>query len=289
MLRSYIELLKLRIGLLLALTAAAGYVAVAADIQAGPLIILTIAMFLCSSGSSVFNHFYDRDIDRLMDRTRCRPLAAGSLGEPTKTLWLAGALLVFGLVLALTALNWIVMLHLALGTFVYMVVYTVWLKRRHCMNIVVGGAAGSFPVLAGAAAADPSVWFLPVLMAVTLFLWTPSHFWALAMIIKDDYAKAGVPMLPVQVGNSRCAKYMMINTILLVVSSALPFLFDELGLIYALAITLLGSRFLWLNWKLILDPSRDRARVTFLFSMTYLAGIFLAIVLDKKILSPSLW
>ena len=282
-LRRYIELLKLRIGVLLAITAMAGYFAVAETVQWGPLLAVVVAMLLCSSGSSVFNHFYDRDIDQKMERTRNRPLASGAMQDPTQALWLAGGLLIAGCALAAVALNWIVALHLALGAFTYMVVYTVWLKRRHWMNIVIGGAAGSFPVLAGAAAADPTAFTLPMLMAITLFLWTPSHFWALAMMIKDDYAKAGVPMLPVLVGDAKCAKYMMVNTVLLVVSAALPVAFGELGLVYLVISSALGFWFLWLNWKLVLDPSKALARKIFFSSMSYLAIVFVAIVLDRNL------
>lgn len=282
----YIELLKLRIGVLLAITAMAGYFAVAETVQWGSLVLVVVAMMLCSSGSSVFNHFYDRDIDQKMARTRNRPLASGAMQDPTNALWLAGGLIVTGCALAALALNWVVALHLALGAFVYMVVYTVWLKRRHWMNIVIGGAAGSFPVLAGAAAADPSAFTLPMLMAITLFLWTPSHFWALAMMIKDDYAKAGVPMLPVMVGDATCARYMMVNTVLLVISAALPVAFGALGLIYLVVSTVLSLRFVWLNWKLVQEPTKVWARTIFFFSMSYLAGIFVAIVLDRNISLP---
>lgn len=284
--RRYIELLKLRIGVLLAITAMAGYFAVAETVQWVPLVLVVVAMMLCSAGSSVFNHFYDRDIDRKMERTKNRPIASGAMADPTQALWLAGGLIFAGCALAASTLNWIVALHLALGAFVYMVVYTVWLKRRHWMNIVVGGAAGSFPVLAGAAAADPSAFTLPMLMAITLFLWTPSHFWALAMMIKDDYAKAGVPMLPVLVGDAKCARYMMVNTILLVGSAALPVAFGALGLMYFVISSALGLRFLWLNWKLVQDPSRELARKTFFFSMSYLAGVFVAVVIDRNITLP---
>ncbi len=284
--RRYIELLKLRIGVLLTITAMAGYFAVAETVQWGALIAVMAAMMLCASGSSVFNHFYDRDIDRKMSRTQNRPLASGDLKHPSIALWMAGGLLIAGCALAAAALNWIVAAHLALGAFTYMVIYTIWLKRRHWMNIVIGGAAGSFPVLAGAAAADPTAFTLPMLMAITLFLWTPSHFWALAMMIKDDYARAGVPMLPVLVGDKKCAQYMMVNTVLLVASAALPTLFGELGLLYFAVSTLLGGWFLWLNWRLVKEPTKAWARKTFFFSMNYLAGIFIAIVIDRNVTLP---
>ncbi len=284
--RSYIELMKLRIGFLIAVSAMAGYAAVATHVDAWQLAVLFVAMVLGSAGSSVFNHFYDRDIDRLMARTAGRPLAAGLMNDPRNALWFAGALLLAGCVLALLAFNWVVATHLFLGAFVYGIVYTVWLKRLHWTNIIIGGAAGSFAVLAGAAAVDPNIWLLPTLMAITLFLWTPSHFWSLAILIKDDYAKAGVPMLPVIAGDAVCAKWILGNTVLLVISALLPVLFGELGLLYAVISSGFGLRFLWLNVKLVQDPSRDLARRNFLFSMQYLAGVFLAVVIDKHVTLP---
>src|SRR5581483_9618944 len=217
--------MKLRIGFLIAVTAMAGYAAIAHHVDAGKLAVLFLAMLLGSSGSAVFNQFYDRDIDRLMPRTANRPLAAQTMGDPRHVLWFAAALLIAGALIAVLAFNWLVALHLLLGAFVYGIVYTVWLKRRHWTNIIIGGAAGSFAVLAGAAAVDPHIWLLPMLMAITLFLWTPSHFWALAIMIKDDYAKAGVPMLPVVAGDRACAQWIFGNTLLLVLSGLLPVLF----------------------------------------------------------------
>lgn len=280
-LKSYLELCKPRIGFLIAITAMAGYAALAKDVDAGQLAVLFVAMLLGSFGSAVFNQYWDRDIDRLMPRTAARPLAAGSLGDPTHTVWLALALVLAGCVIALLAFNWLVATHLALGAFVYGIVYTIWLKRRHWTNIVIGGAAGSFAVLAGAAAVDPTQWLLPWLMAITLFLWTPSHFWALAILIKDDYAKAGVPMLPVVKGDAACARWIFGNTAALVVSALLPWVFGELGAVYGLISLGFGLRFLWLNWLLVKDPSRELAKRNFLFSMQYLAGVFLAIVIDR--------
>jgi protoheme IX farnesyltransferase len=281
--RSYIELMKLRIGFLIALSAMAGYAAVARHVDARQLGVLFIAMLLGSSGSAVFNQFYDRDIDGLMPRTAQRPLVVGTVADARHALWFAGVLLVSGCALALLAFNWVVAVHLFLGAFVYGIVYTVWLKRRHWTNIIIGGAAGSFAVLGGAAAVDPNLWLLPALMAITLFLWTPSHFWSLAILIKDDYAKAGVPMLPVVAGNAVCAKWILANTVALVGSALLPVAFGELGWLYGVISTAFGLRFLWLNVKLVRDPSPVWARRNFLFSMQYLAGVFLAVVIDKHV------
>lgn len=282
-LRSTLELFKLRIGFMIALTAMVGYAAVADDISVRHLLVLGLAMLLGSASSSVFNHFYDRDIDRLMVRTRARPLASGAMGNPAVALWLAGGLLVAGLWLAAGSFNWAVALHLFLGAFVYGIVYTVWLKRRTWLNIVIGGAAGSFALLAGAAAVDPGIWLLPALMAVTLFLWTPSHFWALAILLKDDYARAGVPMLPVLVGEARCARWILVNTVALVASAALPWGLGELGWLYGVLATAAGLHFLWLNVKLCRDPGPAMARRTFLGSMQYLGAVFLAVILDKHL------
>jgi protoheme IX farnesyltransferase len=282
-LRAYIQLCKPRIGFLIAVTAMAGYAAVAKDVDAAQLAVLFVAMLLGSFGSAVFNQYYDRDIDKLMPRTSTRPLAAGELGDPTHTIWLALSLVIAGCVLALLAFNWLVATHLALGAFVYGIVYTIWLKRKHWTNIIIGGAAGSFAVLAGAAAVDPNQWLLPWLMAITLFLWTPSHFWALAILIKDDYAAAGVPMLPVVKGDAACAKWIFGNTLALVISALLPWTLGELGAVYGVISLAFGAWFLWLNWLLMKDPSRDMARRNFLFSMQYLAGVFLAIVIDRHV------
>lgn len=282
-LRGYLELLKLRIGFMIALTAMVGYAAMAQTIDVTSLVTLGLAMVLGSASSSVFNHYYDRDIDRLMARTAQRPLASGAMKNPYVALWLAGFLLIAGLSLAAGSFNWAVAVHLFIGAFIYGIVYTVWLKRRTWMNIVIGGAAGSFAVMAGAAAVDPTEWLLPTLMAVTLFLWTPSHFWALAILLKDDYASAGVPMLPVLIGEKRCAKWILANSVLLVGSAALPWMMGELGWLYGSLTLLVGARFLWLSVKLCREPTAYWARRTFLGSMQYLAGVFLAVILDKHL------
>lgn len=278
--RDYVQLMKLRIGAMIALTAVMGYAAVADEIRLPQIGLLVVAMLLGSASSAVFNHFYDRDIDRLMARTASRPLASGAMSHPSAVLSFAAVLLALGLGVAAVSFNMVVALHLFLGAFIYGVVYTVWLKRRTWLNIVIGGAAGSFAVLAGAAAVDPGIWLLPMLLAVTLFLWTPSHFWALAILLREDYRQAGVPMLPVLVGDEKTAKAIFVNSVLLVGSSLLPWALGELGAIYGVGASLLGAGLLWANWKLLQDPSRLWARRNFLASMPYLMGLFIAILAD---------
>lgn len=278
--RSYVELMKLRIGMMVALMALMGYVAVADHVQPVQMAVLALAMLLGSASSSVFNHFYDRDIDRLMTRTARRPLASGQTDNPTHVLWLAAALLAAGCGIALAAFNLLVAVHLFMGAFFYAIVYTVWLKRRTWLNIVIGGAAGSFAVLAGGAAVDPSRWLLPFLLSITLFLWTPSHFWSLAILLKDDYARARVPMLPVVKGEAATARAILYNSLALVASSLLPVAFGKLGWIYGAGALGFGARFLWSNWQLVREPNRDWARRNFLGSMVYLVGLFAAVLAD---------
>ncbi len=279
-LRRYLELMKLRIGAMIALTAVTGYAAVAPEVHALPALTLAVAMVLGSGASAVFNHVWDRDIDRLMRRTRHRPLAAGTASVHS-ALALAAVLMLAGLALAATAFNWVVALHLFLGAFVYGVVYTVWLKRRTWMNIVVGGAAGSFAVLAGAAAVRPDDWLLPLLLAIVLFLWTPSHFWALAILLADDYRAAGLPMLPVVVGEQRAARWILVNSLGLVAASLLPWGLGLLGRPYGVAAAGLGAVLLGLNLKLIESPTRKWAGWNFAASMPYLLGLFLAVFAAK--------
>lgn len=282
-LSGYVELCKPRIGAMIVLTALVGYAAVAEHLEWSPILLLTLAMLLGSSSSSIFNHFYDRDLDRKMQRTAQRPLVAGHIRNPYTVLWYAALLLIAGVCLAFGVFNWAVALHLFLGAFFYGIVYTVWLKRRTWLNIVIGGAAGSFAVLAGAAAFDPSVWLAPVLMAVVLFLWTPSHFWALAILLKDEYAEAGLPMLPVLVGEARCTYWIMANTVLLVIAAALPWLVGAFGHLYGLISTGAALFFLWQNVQLVRFPERVYARKVFFGSMQYLSLIFLAVLMDRHL------
>jgi protoheme IX farnesyltransferase len=205
------------------------------------------------------------------------------MAHPANILWFAAALLVSGCGLAAFYFNLVVALHLFLGIFFYAIIYTVWLKRRHWINIVIGGAAGSFAVLAGAAAVDSSRWLLPFLLSITLFLWTPSHFWSLAILLKDDYSAAHIPMLPVVKGDRITSHWIFGNSILLVVSSLLPVAFGVLGKVYGAVALVLGAHFLWTNWRMVRVQSRALARKNFLESMLYLVGLFIAVLVDVNL------
>jgi len=278
----YIQLAKPRIGVMIALTAVTGYLSTVqqGQIEWGQLSLLVLVMMLGSAASSIFNHFYDRDIDRLMVRTSQRPFALKTVKSPFFVLSIAAALLVTGCSMAVYFFNVAVATHLFIGAFIYGIVYTVWLKRRNWMNIIFGGLAGSFAILAGAAAVNPDKWFLPMLLAVVLFFWTPSHFWALAIHLKDQYAKAGVPMLPVVVGNKRTANWILFNTVLLVASSLLPWILGELGSVYGITAAILGAYLLTLNIRLCKAPESPEAMKNFFASMKYLGGLFAAVIFD---------
>ncbi|MBF0625152.1 MAG: protoheme IX farnesyltransferase [Magnetococcales bacterium] len=282
-LKNYIELMKLRIGGMIALTAVVSYVSMAQEVRFGHLLMLILVMLLGAASSAVFNHYYDYDIDRNMTRTANRPLARNAGAPPGLVLWFAGLLLMLGVGLATWFFNSIVALHIFLGAFFYGVVYTVWLKRRSWLNIVLGGLAGSFAVLAGAASVRPELCALPLFLALVLFFWTPSHFWSLAIYLKEEYQRVGVPMLPVLVGEARAARAILVNTLLLVGSSLLPWLFHELGTIYLVGATLAGLFFIWANLRLLRTPTREMGWFNFIASMKYLGGLFLAIVLDTRL------
>ncbi len=190
-----------------------------------------------------------------------------------------GALLAVSVAAAWWALNAWAALYVFLGAFFYAVVYTVWLKRRSWLNIVVGGLAGSFAVLAGAAAVDPAIGALPLLLALVLFLWTPPHFWSLAIANQDDYAAAGVPMLPVVVGTQRAAQVVFWSTVALVSASLLPVLFGA-GAWYFAAAAIGGAVFLTKSWRLARRPNRKTAMASFFASLFQLSLVLAGATLD---------
>ena len=236
-------------------------------------------MLLSSASAGAFNMYMERDLDARMNRTHNRPFVTGRF--TANGYWLAGIvlLLVFAIAAAALATNAVAAFYVFLGAFVYGVVYTVWLKRRTWMNIVVGGLAGSFAVLAGAAAVDPGLAPAPVILAVVLFLWTPPHFWSLAFKYKDDYAAAGVPMLPVVVSDTTAAYIILGHTVLLVALSLTPALYG-LGWIYLLGAATGGGWFVWTSVQLARSPSPAAAISNFHASLLQLCLLLLAAILD---------
>lgn len=212
----YLELTKPRIILLLLLVAISSYVASSpSTISVGVLAVLTASGALSSAGSSALNHYFDRDLDGLMARTRHRPLPAGRLEPPEKAFAFGLGLVAAGVTLSLLLINLLTAFFIFLGAFIYVVVYTLLLKRRSMWNIVIGGLAGSCPALAGSAAAVNAITMPGLLIALLVFLWTPGHFWALSLRNRADYLKARIPMLPAVVGEGTAARTIVASTFVL--------------------------------------------------------------------------
>ncbi len=285
MVKQLTNLFKLRIGVIMAVTAVAALaVTPGQPIQAWEMMVLAITVLLSAGSAGAFNQYYERDLDERMSRTQKRPFVTGAFPHNRWWLLLISVLLLIGVAGAGFALNGMAALYIFLGAFFYAIVYTVWLKRRTWMNIVIGGASGSFAVLAGAAVADPSgLGPVPILLAVVLFLWTPSHFWSLAIAQHKDYAAAGVPMLPVVYGDHTAAKAILANTLALVGVSILPFFFG-LSWIYLLGALAGGGYFLYRNVQLIHDPSRKVAMRSFFASLVQLIVLLGCAVLDVSLL-----
>jgi protoheme IX farnesyltransferase len=217
-----------------------------------------------------------------MKRTRSRAFASGALHAGPGWLALIVALLVLAVGATWAWINGTAAVFLFLGAFTYGVVYTVGLKRRTWMNIVFGGLAGSFAVLTGAAAADPAIGTLPMLLALVLFLWTPPHFWSLAIANRDDYAAAGIPMLPVVFGVERAARIVHLNTVILVTASLLPAAFGA-GPVYLVAALAGGLHFLRRTQALARDPQRRTAMAAFFASMVQLSVLVAGVAVDAML------
>lgn len=276
---------KLRIGVTIAYTSLAGVAITAGTALHGwQIVALGLAVLLSSACAGGFNQYMERDLDARMRRTCGRPFVTGQLRHTP--LWLYAMLLVLlsSVAVAWLATNAMAALYVFLGAFFYGVVYTMWLKRRTWLNIVVGGLAGSFAVLAGAAAVAPIPGVLAWLFAVILFLWTPSHFWSLAIALHEDYAAARVPMLPVVIGNARAARIVLANTVVLVSVSILP-VFYGLGWVYLTGALVGGGLFLVKNVRMVRDPSRHVAMASFHASLAHLTLLLTAAIIDAQFLA----
>ena len=284
MLGTVAGLFKLRIGVVIGFTALAGLAMTPGpSLEAWRIVVLGIAVVISAAAAGGFNQWYERDLDACMKRTRNRPFVTGQFAHDWRFPALVGALTVASVAAASFATNWLAALYTFLGGFVYAIVYTVWLKRRTWWNIVIGGLAGSFAVLAGAAAVLPgSPPAVPLILAAVLFLWTPPHFWSLAMVCRDDYAAAGVPMLPVVVGDRACALAILAHTIALVALSLAPLAYG-MGWIYAVGAGLGGGFFVVTSIRLVAKPERRTALANFLASLVQLTLLLSAGIVDSAI------
>jgi len=287
-----LEISKPRIVVLLVITAvtsmyaASKLVSGAPDLDYWSYLHIIVAGALASAGSSALNHYYDKDIDPKMTRTSTRPIPSGRMA--------ASNVLIYGIIVSCIsviygyfALNAVSAFFIAVGIFSYVIIYTVWLKRRNTSNIVIGGIAGSAAAWAGWAAATGSMDLLGFLVGFLVFVWTPSHFWCLAMKIKDEYAQAKVPMLPVVIGMQKTSKYILGNTLILIpYSLILSLIPDGMGIVYTIIAIVSGGLMLVYHYKLTKNPTSDFAWKAYKVTAPYLTIIFVAVALDAAFHFP---
>jgi protoheme IX farnesyltransferase len=278
-LRVLATLFKLRIVALLLLAATAG-----AFLGAGGwpgtlnLLLLLVTGGMAAAGASALNQYIEQESDARMGRTRRRPLVTGAIARPQWVAWVGGSLILLPS-LAVLPFNAALSFFLVLGALIYVGIYTLWLKPRTLLNIVIGGAAGSAAVMSGGAAAgawrEPAV----IVLALVLFLWTPSHFWSLAMLCRKDYRRAGTPMLPAQCTRRGASWWVLLHTVATAATVLLMGFVPSLGWLYFLPVLLASAYLLRRNVALVREPSAARARTMFLASNLYLMGVLLAILL----------
>lgn len=289
--RDWIVLLKPRVMSLVVYTGLVGLLVAPAPMHPVRAAVAVLCIALAAGASGAINMWYDRDIDAMMRRTAQRPIPAGRI-SPEAALGYGVVLAVFSVLLMGLAANWIAALVLALSIAFYVFVYTIWLKRRTPQNIVIGGAAGAFPPVIGWAAATGSIEPAPIALFAIIFFWTPPHFWALSLFAHADYARAGVPMLPVVAGARETRRQILVYTLVLIAVSLAPLALGSAGLLYALAAIGLGLGFL----RHAIAVLRDRqdatgisatgdkpAKAAFRFSITYLFALFGALALDRLV------
>jgi heme o synthase len=288
-LKEVLEISKPRIIILLVITAITSMYAASILIMHQPLnyttfLHLIIAGALASAGSSALNHFYDKDIDPLMKRTSTRPIPSGRMS--------ARNVLIYGLAVSCISVVWAALFlnpvstfFIAFGIFFYVIIYTVWLKRSNWSNIVIGGFAGSCAAMAGWSAATGSMDVLGALVGTLVFVWTPSHFWCLAMKMKEEYTAAKVPMLPVLIGMQKTSKYILLNTAILLPYSVMLVAFG-LGYVYLVTALVSGGLMLVYHYKLTKTPTSEFAWKAYKVTAPYLTIIFVAIALDAAFHIP---
>lgn len=283
----YVEVSKPRIVIVLVITAVTsllagsrfdGTPADAGDVTTWQLGFLVLTGAMASMGSSALNHYYDRDIDKMMDRTSERPIPAGRLSTRNVLLY-GSSLCILSIVIAWFTLNPVASGMIALGVFFYVIIYTAWLKRINASNIVIGGFAGSAASMAGWAAATGSINLLGFLIGWLVFMWTPPHFWCLAIRAREEYASVRVPMLPVLIGNKRTAGYIFVNTAILLPYSIALYFFG-LGILYTTVAIISGTLMLLYHYKLTKTPTPEFAWKAYKVTAPYLVIMFVAIGVD---------
>ncbi len=278
---AYLSLLKLRSVVLNVFSALTGvFLAVGSRLEWETTVLMVVSLGLVAAGSGAVNSYLDRDIDRMMPRTSRRALPAGRIWPPEKAALAGLALIALGLAVSVAWLNLVTMLFIAFGAAIYIFVYTMWLKRRTPWSVVVGGLAGSCALLAGWSSTGSSFGLLPLAFATLIFLWTPGHYWGLAIWANRDSQGAGIPTLPALHGERKAARWAALSSVATVAFSAVPVVTGVLGATYLLIVGLSGlvviAASIWL-WR---RPTPQRAWMTFKLSSPYLAVIYLAAIID---------
>jgi protoheme IX farnesyltransferase len=276
----YFALLKPRVMSLVVFTGLVGLYLAPGALHPFLDFIAVLCIAVGAGASGAINMWYDRDIDAVMARTKDRPIPAGRVA-PENALAFGAVLAVGSVTLMGVAINWVAAGLLALTIAFYVFVYTAWLKRRTPQNIVIGGASGAFPPVIGWAAVTGDVSLAPLVLFLLIFMWTPPHFWALALYRAGDYAKAGVPMLPVVAGERKTRQRILIYTILLAPVALAPAAIGLSGPVYGAAAAALSAGFLVHAWRVLVDKRDVVAKRMFGFSIAYLFGLFAMLVVDK--------
>ncbi|GIK99863.1 MAG: protoheme IX farnesyltransferase [Alphaproteobacteria bacterium] len=276
----YVALLKPRVMSLVVFTGFAGLAVAPGEIHPVLAAVAVLCIAVSAGAAGAINMWYDRDIDAVMTRTRNRPIPAGRV--PADSALAFGVFLSLGAVMMMgLGVNWLAAGLLALASLFYVFVYTIWLKRRTPQNIVIGGAAGAFPPMIGWAAVTGEVSLAPIALFLLIFMWTPPHFWALALYRRGDYAAAGVPMLPVVAGEAATKRQMLLYTVLLLPIALAPWALGIAGMVYGGAALVLGLLFLLLAVRVMRETGHRAAKQMFGFSILYLFLLFALLVIDR--------
>ncbi len=278
----FIALLKPRVMSLVVFSGLAGLLIAPGAVHPVIAAVAVLCIAVNAGAAGAINMWYERDIDAVMARTSARPLPQGRMA-PEDALGFGIALSILSVMMMGLAVNWTAAALLALANLYYVFVYTIWLKRRTPQNIVIGGAAGAFPPMIGWAAVTGDVGLESLVLFLLIFLWTPPHFWALALYRNGDYARAGVPMLPVVAGRDRTCRQMLTYTLLLLPVSLLPALLGTAGLVYGVTATALGLLFVVAALRVWQHNDDRRARQMFGYSVLYLFLIFAVLVVDRTV------
>ena len=278
----YLALLKPRVMSLVVFTGFAGLIAAPGGLHPFLAAVAVLCIAIGAGAAGAINMWYERDIDALMERTRHRPIPAGRMA-PDAALAYGVILSLFSVMLMGLAVNWVAAALLALANGFYVFVYTVWLKRRTPQNIVIGGAAGAFPPMIGWAAVTGTVGLEPIALFLIIFMWTPPHFWSLSLYREGDYAKAGIPMLPVVAGPAETKRQILIYAVLLAPLSLAPALLGAAGMLYGAVAFGLSLIFVLYALRVRFDRTLASARRMFGFSILYLFLVFAALIVDRAV------